>query len=69
MQLMHIDYSVCFEKGTTLRVPECVPFRLTQNIEKALGPSGVEVCIRLFVLCLSNLFSGKRFSEMMNHLR
>ena len=43
MQVVHIDYNVCFEKGRGLRVPEKVPFRMTQNIEAALGVTGVEV--------------------------
>ena len=38
-----MDYNVCFEKGKSLRVPERVPFRMTQNIEAALGFTGVEV--------------------------
>lgn len=42
-QVVHVDYNVCFEKGRSLRVPERVPFRMTQNIERALGFSGVEV--------------------------
>lgn len=42
-QVVHIDYNVCFEKGKNLRVPERVPFRMTQNIEGALGVTGVEV--------------------------
>lgn len=42
-QVVHIDYNVCFEKGKALRVPEKVPFRMTQNIESALGVTGVEV--------------------------
>ena len=42
-QVVHIDYNVCFEKGRNLRVPERVPFRMTQNIETALGVTGVEV--------------------------
>lgn len=41
--MVHIDYNVCFEKGKGLRVPEKVPFRLTQNIECALGITGIEV--------------------------
>ena len=36
-EITHIDYNVCFERGVTLRVPETVPFRLTQNMETALG--------------------------------
>ncbi|KAI9306755.1 hypothetical protein BJ944DRAFT_41558 [Cunninghamella echinulata] len=34
--IIHIDYNVCFEKGTSLRVPERVPFRLTQNLIYAM---------------------------------
>lgn len=43
LQVVHIDYNVCFEKGKTLRVPEKVPFRLTPNLRAALGVTGVEV--------------------------
>ena len=46
-QVVHVDYNVCFEKGRSLRVPERVPFRMTQNIENALGFTGVEVSRRL----------------------
>ena len=42
-QVVHVDYNVCFEKGKSLRVPERVPFRMTQNISAALGFTGVEV--------------------------
>jgi len=42
--VVHVDYNVCFEKGRSLRVPEKVPFRMTQNLEHAMGFSGVEVC-------------------------
>ncbi|VDM60756.1 unnamed protein product [Angiostrongylus costaricensis] len=37
--VVHIDYNICFDKGKHLRVPETVPFRLTQNILHALGPT------------------------------
>lgn len=47
---MHIDYNVCFEKGRSLRVPERVPFRMTQNLETALGLTGVEV-MRVLLAC------------------
>ena len=50
LQVVHIDYNVCFEKGKSLRVPERVPFRLTQNIEAALGITGVEVRIKFILL-------------------
>lgn len=32
---------VCFEKGLQLKVPERVPFRLTHNMQHALGVTGV----------------------------
>ncbi|XP_028978964.2 serine/threonine-protein kinase SMG1 isoform X1 [Esox lucius] len=46
-EVVHIDYNVCFEKGKSLRVPEKVPFRMTHNIEAALGVTGVEGVFRL----------------------
>jgi hypothetical protein len=46
-EVAHIDYNICFEKGHNLRVPERVPFRMTQNIEAALGLTGVEGMFRL----------------------
>ncbi|XP_014676456.1 PREDICTED: serine/threonine-protein kinase SMG1-like [Priapulus caudatus] len=45
-QAVHIDYNVCFEKGRSLRVPEKVPFRMSQNIETALGVTGIEGVFR-----------------------
>lgn len=41
-EVLHIDYNVCFEKGRRLRIPECVPFRLTQNFQEAFGPFGID---------------------------
>eukprot|EP00775_Hariotina_reticulata_P008457 gene8457-8641_t len=40
-ELLHIDFSVCFDKGQGLGVPEVVPFRLTQMMQAALGPGGL----------------------------
>lgn len=40
-QLVHIDYNVCFDKGSRLRVPETVPFRLTPLLRHSLGLPGV----------------------------
>jgi len=40
-EIVHIDYNICFEKGLELRVPERVPFRMTQILEGALGLTGV----------------------------
>lgn len=45
-EIIHIDYNVCFEKGRQLRVPELVPFRLTQNLFHALGITGVDGVFR-----------------------
>ncbi|KAK4848883.1 hypothetical protein QYF36_018291 [Acer negundo] len=45
-EIVHIDYNVCFDKGQRLKVPEIVPFRLTQTIEAALGLTGVEGTFR-----------------------
>ena len=45
-EVIHIDYNICFEKGKRLRIPERVPCRLTQNIVKLLGMSGVEGLFR-----------------------
>lgn len=42
-EVVHIDYNVCFEKGLKLLIPEIVPFRLTQTMQRALGHTGVEV--------------------------
>eukprot|EP01117_Protostelium_nocturnum_P004771 TRINITY_DN1729_c0_g1_i6.p1 TRINITY_DN1729_c0_g1~~TRINITY_DN1729_c0_g1_i6.p1 ORF type:complete len:2769 (-),score=631.24 TRINITY_DN1729_c0_g1_i6:553-8859(-) len=39
-QIIHIDYNICFEKGLELKVPERVPFRLTQNVIHAMGFTG-----------------------------
>ncbi|KAM7253507.1 hypothetical protein ACFE04_021661 [Oxalis oulophora] len=44
--VVHIDYNVCFDKGQRLKVPEIVPFRLTQVMESALGLTGVEGTFR-----------------------
>ncbi|KAI8353363.1 hypothetical protein BD560DRAFT_357697 [Blakeslea trispora] len=41
-EVIHIDYNVCFEKGKRLRVPELVPYRLTQNLHGALGITGMD---------------------------
>ncbi|KAI8016538.1 Serine/threonine-protein kinase SMG1 [Camellia lanceoleosa] len=44
--ILHIDYNVCFDKGQRLKIPEIVPFRLTQTIEAALGLTGIEGAFR-----------------------
>lgn len=44
--VIHIDYNICFDKGKRLKIPEIVPFRLTQTIETALGLTGIEGSFR-----------------------
>lgn len=39
-EILHIDFNVCFEKGRRLRVPETVPFRLSQNLDKVAAGFG-----------------------------
>ena len=60
-QVVHVDYNVCFEKGRSLRVPEKVPFRMTQNLEHAMGFSGVEVI-------LSQINNDMLYSYYLGHL-
>ncbi len=43
--LVHIDHSVTFDKGATLRVPEVVPFRLTQMLQVRMGSLGGRLSI------------------------
>ncbi|CAG8560727.1 5738_t:CDS:10, partial [Ambispora gerdemannii] len=65
-EVIHIDYNVCFEKGRKLRVPETVPFRLSQNIEKALGITGVEGVFR--IACETALKVMRKNKEMLTIL-
>lgn len=46
-EVIHIDYNICFEKGKSLRVPEMVLCRLTQNITNAFGITGTEGAFRI----------------------
>lgn len=39
---VHVDLNCLFEKAKTFDVPERVPFRLTHNMQDALGVTGVE---------------------------
>lgn len=44
--IVHVDFSCLFDKGLTLNRPEVVPFRLTQNVIDAMGPSGCDGAFR-----------------------
>ncbi|KAI6241261.1 Non-specific serine/threonine protein kinase [Aphelenchoides fujianensis] len=45
-EIVHVDLNVSFEKGAQLRVPERVPFRLSNSIRYAFGPTGIEGTFR-----------------------
>ena len=44
--LVHIDFNVVFDQGLKLRVPEIVPFRLTQTLKVRQAP-GLEMMSRV----------------------
>eukprot|EP00850_Spirogloea_muscicola_P018450 SM000169S02705 [mRNA] locus=s169:16353:36740:- [translate_table: standard] len=46
--IMHIDYNICFDKGLRLKIPEIVPFRLTQLLQAALGLTGIDGSFRVY---------------------
>jgi phosphatidylinositol kinase/protein kinase (PI-3 family) len=41
-KLIHVDFSLVFGRGEKLKVPELVPFRLTQNFSNALQYPGTD---------------------------
>ncbi|CEP61553.1 protein kinase MEC1 LALA0_S03e05446g [Lachancea lanzarotensis] len=41
-KVLHVDFDCLFEKGKRLPIPEIVPFRLTHNLEDALGIARTE---------------------------
>ncbi|KAK8844109.1 hypothetical protein IAR55_006903 [Kwoniella newhampshirensis] len=45
-EMVHIDFGIVFEDGRKLRIPEKVPFRLTNDIVDGLGLTGVEGTFR-----------------------
>ncbi|KAJ8666945.1 hypothetical protein QAD02_008607 [Eretmocerus hayati] len=45
-EVVHIDFGIAFEQGKVLPTPETVPFRLSRDIEIAMGVSGVEGTMR-----------------------
>ncbi|KAK0178060.1 hypothetical protein PV328_002041 [Microctonus aethiopoides] len=45
-EVIHIDFGIAFEQGKVLPIPETVPFRLTRDMEAAMGISGVEGVMR-----------------------
>ena len=47
--IVHIDFNVAFDRGRQLRVPEVVPFRLTQLLHVRLWTSSL---MQLCTACL-----------------
>ncbi|GJQ73706.1 hypothetical protein Trydic_g14041 [Trypoxylus dichotomus] len=45
-EVIHIDFGIAFEQGKVLPTPETVPFRLTRDIEDAMGVTGIEGIFR-----------------------
>ena len=43
---VHVDFDCLFDKGTRLKRPEVVPFRLTPHVVEAFGVSGVDGLFR-----------------------
>ncbi|GAB4817948.1 hypothetical protein N2152v2_004994 [Parachlorella kessleri] len=41
-RVVHLDFNVIFDRGMALKVPEMVPFRLTQSLVAALGAAGAQ---------------------------
>jgi serine/threonine-protein kinase ATR len=39
---LHVDFNCLFDKGLTFEKPECVPFRLSQNMVNAFGAYGYD---------------------------
>ncbi|XP_063982057.1 serine-protein kinase ATM [Diachasmimorpha longicaudata] len=45
-EVVHIDFGIAFEQGKVLPIPETIPFRLTRDMEAAMGVAGVEGVMR-----------------------
>ncbi|XP_043278372.1 serine-protein kinase ATM [Venturia canescens] len=45
-EVIHIDFGIAFAQGKVLPIPETVPFRLTRDMEVAMGICGVEGVMR-----------------------
>ncbi|XP_014473077.1 PREDICTED: serine-protein kinase ATM [Dinoponera quadriceps] len=45
-EVVHIDFGIAFEQGKILPIRETIPFRLTRDIEVAMGASGIEGTMR-----------------------
>lgn len=62
---MHIDFSVCFDKGASLAVPEVVPFRLTQMMQVGCGWDRA-TCMCVDVACQEHIHTRPGGDEVYN---
>ncbi len=60
-KVIHIDFDCIFDKGKYLPVPELTSFRLTNNIEAALGVFGSYGLFFHYMVAISKIF--KKNSE------
>ncbi len=60
---VHVDLNCMFNRGDELKIPEVVPFRLTQNLVHALGPTGVEGPFR--IACEASLDLMRRQKDVL----
>ncbi|KAI3639291.1 hypothetical protein MIR68_002821 [Amoeboaphelidium protococcarum] len=56
---VHIDFNLVFDMGQKLRIPETVPFRLTENIVQQFGSAGVDgkftsACVEILQILRDN---------------
>lgn len=80
-ELMHVDFECVMDKGTTLPIPEIVPFRMTKNIASPLGAASfnglfketaltvIKVIRRnaAMLATIINTFKGTEFKEEVGH--
>jgi PI-3-kinase-related kinase SMG-1 len=65
-EVCHVDFSIAFDFGKKLKVPETVPFRLTQNMEHALGYTKTGGTFKLVMT--ETLASVRRGRELFRHI-
>ncbi|XP_026479798.1 serine/threonine-protein kinase ATR-like [Ctenocephalides felis] len=61
---MHVDFNCLFNKGLAFEYPERVPFRMTHNMVKAMGPTGVEGMFRKSCEITMNILRAQRETLM-----
>ncbi|OAF71274.1 hypothetical protein A3Q56_00947 [Intoshia linei] len=67
--VIHIDFSICFERGKILRIPETVPIRLTQNFMNALGSYKMEGTFKTSMAKILNVTKTMKYDvESFNNI-